>query len=195
MSPRSTTWQTVGPFFSIGLSWLYDEDVAGPAAAGERVTVEGQLLDGDGQPVPDGILEIWQANSCGKYAHPDDMQDKPLDPGFKGYGRVPTDDQGRFRFTTIKPGRVPGPPNGSGSRTRLQAPHLVISVFTRGLLRRLITRMYFPDEPSNNEDLALNLIDPARRHTLIASKMDGRANALEWNVILQGADETVFFDC
>lgn len=194
MSLRSTTWQTVGPFFSIGLSWLYDNDIAGPSAAGERVTIEGRVLDGDGQPVPDGILEIWQANSCGKYAHADDTQDKPLDPGFKGYGRIPTDDQGRFRFTTIKPGRVPGPA-GPGTRTKLQAPHLVISVFTRGLLRRLITRMYFPGEPSNNEDFALNLVDPARRHTLIANKIDGRPNALEWNVFLQGADETVFFEC
>jgi len=193
MSLRSTTWQTVGPFFSIGLSWLYNNDIAGPEASGDRVTVEGQLLDGDGQPVPDGVLEIWQANSCGKYAHPHDTQGKPLDPGFKGFGRIPTDDEGRFRFTTIKPGRVPGPDH-SGTRKRLQAPHLVISVFTRGLLRRLITRMYFPDEPSNSEDFVLNLVDATRRHTLIASKIDGRAGALEWNVILQGANETIFFD-
>ena len=194
MSLRSTTWQTVGPFFSIGLSWLYDPDIAGSEASGDRVTVEGRLLDGDGHPVPDGILEIWQANSCGKYAHPHDTQDKPRDPGFKGYGRVPTDDQGYFRFTTIKPGRVPAP-DGAGGRQKLQAPHLVVSVFTRGLLRRLITRMYFPEEPSNSEDFALNLVDPARRHTLIVNKMDGGAGALEWNVILQGTDETVFFDC
>lgn len=194
MNLRSTTWQTVGPFFSIGLSWLYASDIAGPEASGDRVTVEGRLLDGEGQPVPDGILEVWQANSCGKYAHPHDTQDKPIEPGFKGYGRVPTDDQGYFRFTTIKPGRVPAPDCSTG-RQKLQAPHLVVSVFTRGLLRRLITRMYFPDEPGNSEDFALNLVDPARRHTLIANNIDGRAHALEWNVILQGTDETVFFDC
>jgi protocatechuate 3,4-dioxygenase, alpha subunit len=190
MSLHATTWQTVGPFFKIGLAWLYDPDVAGNGAAGERVEITGRILDGDGHPVPDGVLEIWQANTHGKYAHPDDAQDKPLEPGFKGFGRIPTDDQGRFRFTTIKPGRVPGPDG-----KKLQAPHLAVSVFTRGLLRRLITRMYFPDEPSNSEDFALNLVEPGRRATLVAKKVDGRAGTLEWNVVLQGSNETVFFDC
>jgi protocatechuate 3,4-dioxygenase, alpha subunit len=189
MSLQATTWQTVGPFFKIGLAWLYDGDIAGPSASGERFEINGRILDGDGRPVPDGVLEIWQANSQGKYAHPEDKQNKPTEPGFKGYGRVATDDEGRFRFSTIKPGRVPGP-NG-----KLQAPHLVLSVMTRGLMRRLTTRMYFPDEPSNNEDFALGLVEPGRRATLAAKKVDGRADALEWNVILQGANETVFFDC
>jgi protocatechuate 3,4-dioxygenase, alpha subunit len=189
MSLQATTWQTVGPFFKIGLEWLYSEDVAGPGASGERITVEGRILDGDGRPVPDGVIEIWQANSLGKYAHPEDKQDKPMEAGFKGYGRVATDDNGRFRFTTIKPGRVPGPGD------KPQAPHLAISVFTRGLLRRLITRMYFPDEPGNGEDFALGLVEPARRATLIARPAAGSTNALEWNVVLQGANETVFFDC
>jgi protocatechuate 3,4-dioxygenase alpha subunit len=193
MSLQATTWQTVGPFFKIGLAWLYQTDIAGPGASGERITIEGQILDADGQPVPDGVLEIWQANSHGKYAHPDDTQDKPLEPGFRGYGRIPTDDQGRFRFTTIKPGGVPGP-DGPGAEKKLQAPHLAISVFTRGLLRRLITRMYFPDDPANQEDFALNLVEPARRSTLIAKKADKRPGVLEWNVILQGPSETVFFD-
>jgi len=194
MSLQATTWQTVGPFFKIGLEWLYSDDIAGPGASGDRVTIEGRLLDGDGQPVPDGVLEIWQANSQGKYAHSDDTQDKPLESSFKGYGRIPTDDEGRFRFTTIKPGRVPGP-NAPGSQNKLQAPHLVVSVFTRGLLRRLITRMYFPAEPSNHEDFALNLVDPVRRHTLIAKKVDNRPATLEWTILLQGRNETVFFDC
>lgn len=194
MSLQATTWQTVGPFFKIGLEWLYSEDIAGAGASGDRITIEGRILDGDGQPVPDGVLEIWQANSRGKYAHPDDTQDKPLEPGFKGYGRVPTDDEGRFRFTTIKPGRVPGP-NVPGSQNKLQAPHLAVSVFTRGLLRRLITRMYFPDEPSNHEDFALNLVEPVRRRTLIAKKVDKRPAALEWTILLQGPNETIFFDC
>jgi protocatechuate 3,4-dioxygenase alpha subunit len=189
MSLQATTWQTVGPFFSIGMSRLYRDNLAGPGVSGERVEISGRILDGDGKPVPDGIVEIWQANSHGKYAHPDDVQNKPLEPSFVGYGRVPTDDEGRFRFTTIKPGRVPGPDN------KPQAPHLAFSVFTRGLLRRLITRMYFPDEPSNAEDFALNLVQPSRRATLIAKKVDGRPGALEWNVILQGPNETVFFDC
>jgi protocatechuate 3,4-dioxygenase alpha subunit len=188
VSLQATTWQTVGPFFSIGLSWLYRDNLAGPGISGERVEIAGRILDGDGKPVPDGILEIWQANSQGKYAHPDDPQEKTVESGFTGYGRVPTDDDGRFRFTTIKPGRVPGPDG------KLQAPHLAISVFTRGLLRRLITRIYFPDEPSNAEDFALSLVEASRRGTLIAKRIDGRPGALEWNVVLQGLGETVFFD-
>ncbi len=188
MSLTATTWQTVGPFFSIGFSWLYRDNLAGPGVSGERVEIAGRILDGDGNPVPDGIVEIWQANSQGKYAHPDDTQEKRIEEGFTGYGRVPTDDAGRFRFTTIKPGRVPGPDGN------LQAPHLEISVFTRGLLRRLVTRFYFPDERSNAEDFALNLVEAGRRSTLIAKRIDERSGVLEWNVILQGPGETVFFD-
>jgi len=188
MSLRATTSQTVGPFFRIGLSWRYRDNMASPGVPGERVEIAGRILDGDDKPVPDGIIEIWQANSQGKYAHPDDPREKPIEPGFTGYGRIPTDDEGRFRFTTIKPGRVPGPEGKS------QAPHLVVSVFARGLLRRLVTRVYFPDEPSNKEDFALNLVDSGRRSTLIAKRIDGRSGALEWNVVLQGPGETVFFD-
>jgi protocatechuate 3,4-dioxygenase alpha subunit len=185
---QATTSQTVGPFFRIGFSWLYRDELAGPGVAGERVTISGRVLDGDDAPVPDGIVEIWQANTDGKYAHADDWQDKKIDTSFTGYGRVPTDDAGRFRFTTIKPGRVPGPDG------KLQAPHLEISVFTRGLLRRLTTRVYFPDEPSNAEDFALNLVEPARRATLIAKRIEGRTGELEWDIKLQGERETVFFD-
>jgi protocatechuate 3,4-dioxygenase, alpha subunit len=188
MSLHATTSQTVGPFFEIGFSWLYRDNLAGPAVSGERLEISGRVLDGDGKPVPDGIVEIWQANSHGKYAHPDDPQEKPVERGFTGYGRVPTDEEGRFRFTTIKPGRVPGPDG------KPQAPHVGVSVFARGLLRRLITRIYFPDEPSNTEDFALKFVNAGRRETLIARKIDGRPGALEWNVILQGPGETVFFE-
>jgi protocatechuate 3,4-dioxygenase alpha subunit len=155
---------------------------------GERIEISGRILDGDGVPVPDGIIEIWQANAQGKYAHPEDTQEKAIEAGFSGYGRIPTDADGRFHFSTIKPGRVPGP-NGT-----LQAPHLELSVFTRGLLRRLITRMYFPDEASNAEDFALSLVEPVRRVTLIARKVDGQQGQLQWDVKLQGEGETVFFD-
>jgi protocatechuate 3,4-dioxygenase alpha subunit len=146
------------------------------------------VLDGDGIPVPDAFLEIWQANSHGKYAHPEDKQDKPLEQSFAGFGRVPVDREGAFRFVTIKPGPVPGPDNKD------QAPHLVISIFMRGLLKRLTTRMYFPNDARNASDPILNLVDPARRATLVAKSMTGGAGDLEWNVILQGMDETVFFD-
>jgi protocatechuate 3,4-dioxygenase alpha subunit len=187
MSLQATTSQTVGPFFKLGLSWLYCESMVRDEVAGERVAIHGRVVDGDGAPVPDAILEVWQANSQGKYAHPDDTQDKQVDAHFSGYGRIPTDEHGVFRFVTIKPGPVPGPEG------KEQAPHLVISVFMRGLLRRLVTRMYFPNDARNAADPILNLIEPARRSTLIAVAVEP-PGSLEWNVILQGADETVFFD-
>jgi protocatechuate 3,4-dioxygenase alpha subunit len=186
---NATTSQTVGPFFSIGMCRSIRESLAAIDVSGERVNIEGHVLDGDGKPVPDAILEIWQANSYGKYAHPEDDQDKPLEPNFTGYGRIPTNDEGKFRFSTIKPGRVPDP------QGELQAPHIVVSVFARGLLRRLVTRIYFPDDPANDTDFALKLVEPSRRRTLIAKKRADGIGGLEWNVILQGAHETVFYDC
>ena len=187
MTPRATTSQTVGPFYSLGLSWLCSDTFAADGVPGERIAIAGRVLDGAGRPVPDALLEIWQANAGGKYAHDEDTQEKPLEAGFNGFGRIPTDDEGSFRFTTIKPGRVPGP---EGS---LQAPHLEVSVFCRGLLRRLVTRIYFGDEPSNVEDFALSLVPESRRNTLIATPC-ATGNTYEWNVVLQGASETVFFD-
>ncbi|HVB32975.1 MAG TPA: protocatechuate 3,4-dioxygenase subunit alpha [Patescibacteria group bacterium] len=189
MSLRTTPSQTVGPFFSIGADWMNSDQLAGPGVSGEPVTIQGRVFDGDGQPVPDALLEIWQANAHGKYAHPEDTQDKPVEEGFRGFGRIPIDAEGEFHFSTIKPGRVPGPDDA------LQAPHIVVSVFARGLLKRLVTRIYFPDEPANAEDFLLKMVEPARRETLIAKKKQGQDGRLEWNVILQGAGETVFFDC
>lgn len=188
MSLQATTSQTVGPFFSIGLARVNKNNLAGPRVSGEQVTIAGRVLDGDGKPVPDAMLEIWQANSHGKYAHPEDTQERPIEPGFQGYGRIPTDEDGKYSFTTIKPGPVPGPDG------KPQAPHIAVSVFMRGLERRLVTRIYFPDEAANVGDFVLNLVEPARRGTLTAKKSAGRSGAFEWNVILQGADETVFFD-
>lgn len=188
MSLQATTSQTVGPYFKIGLQWLNRDNLAGDGVSGERVTIQGRVLDGDGVPVPDAVLEVWQANAHGKYAHPEDTQDKPLERGFQGYGRIPANKQGAFRFSTIKPGPVPGPDG------KEQAPHLVISVFTRGLLKRLVTRMYFPGDARNASDPILSLVEPAQRSTLIAKNTAGGPGALEWNVVLQGADETVFFD-
>jgi protocatechuate 3,4-dioxygenase alpha subunit len=189
MSLQATTSQTVGPYFSIGLTRLKKVDLAGPGVSGERITISGRVLDGDGKPVPDALIEVWQANCHGKYAHPADEQKKPLEPGFDGYGRIPTDENGRFSFATLKPGGVPGPDGNQ------QAPHIAVSVFARGLLRRLVTRIYFPDEPANSGDFVLNLVEPARRGTLIPKRILGQGAAFEWNVILQGLEETVFFDC
>jgi protocatechuate 3,4-dioxygenase alpha subunit len=204
MSLQATTSQTVGPYFQIGLARFYIDDLPGTGVSGEIVEIEGRVFDGDGEAVPDGVIEIWQADAQGKYT--DSEYSKQLENiegngekakehaevhrgqgAFRGFGRVPTQGDGSFRFKTIKPGRVPAP-DGT-----LQAPHIAVSVFTRGLLRRLVTRIYFPDEPSNSEDFALKLVEAERRHTLIAKKM--RNDRLEWNVVLQGTDETVFFDC
>ena len=189
MSLQATTSQTVGPYFRIGMNWLYKDDPAGPGVPGERIVIAGRVLDADGQGVSDAVLELWQADAQGKYAHPEDKQEKSAQPGFQGFGRVPTTEDGSFRFTTIKPGAVPGPDG------QLQAPHIVVSVFMRGLLRRLVTRIYFPGEPMNTADFALKLVEPGRRDTLIAKKSERHAGNLEWNVVLQGPDETVFFDC
>jgi protocatechuate 3,4-dioxygenase alpha subunit len=131
---------------------------------------------------------IWQANAHGRYAHPMINRTSPSRRVFKAC-RIPTVDDGSFRFKTIKPGRVPRPDG------KLQAPHIVVSFFSRGLLRRLVTRIYFPDDEANSADYALNLVEPGRRHTLIAKKSAKREGVLEWNVVPQGSDETVFFDC
>jgi protocatechuate 3,4-dioxygenase, alpha subunit len=189
LSLRATTSQTVGPFFQIGFERLCCTDLTTLGVAGERIVLEGRVLDGDGIPVPDAVLEIWQANAHGKYAHPEDKQDRPLDPAFKGYGRVATDEVGRFRLTTIKPGPVPGPHGTT------QAPHLAVSIFMRGLLKRLVTRVYFPDDLYLADDSVLKLVDAARRETLIAKAVPGGTGTLQWDVILQGPCETVFFDC
>jgi protocatechuate 3,4-dioxygenase alpha subunit len=186
MSLLLTASQTTGPFVAISFERTLIDDLAPPSIAGERFAIQGRVLDGDGKPVDDAVIEIWQANAHGKYAHPEDTREKLLEPEFKGFGRVLSDPQGAFRLKTIKPGRVPGP-DGT-----LQAPHLVVLVFMRGLLKHLVTRVYFPDEPANAEDAVLGLIPAERRATLIARKAgDG---VLEWNVILQGPDETAFFD-
>ncbi|MBV9404195.1 MAG: protocatechuate 3,4-dioxygenase subunit alpha [Acidobacteriaceae bacterium] len=186
MSTCATTSQTVGPFFQIGFGLLMNEDIAAPNVAGEHVTVEGQVLDGDRVPIPDALIEIWQANSYGKYSHPEDPQPKPLHPGFRGYGRVATDDNGFFCIRTIKPGRTPGPDDST------QAPHLEVSVFMRGLMKRLVTRIYFPNDSANATDPVLNLVPAARRQTLIAR--DCGEGVLRWDVLMQGDNETVFFD-
>ncbi|HYL89378.1 MAG TPA: protocatechuate 3,4-dioxygenase subunit alpha [Burkholderiales bacterium] len=186
MSLRASTSQTIGPYLRIGLEWMQIEDIAPKGVPGERVSIRGRVIDGDGKPVNDAAVEIWQANSHGRYAHPDDKQDKPLERNFRGYGRSLTDEQGAFRFNTIKPGRVPGPGG------KLQAPHLTVTIFMRGLLKHLQTRIYFPDDPANVEDPILALVPVERRSTMIARRAADAT--LEWNAVLQGKNETVFFD-
>src|SRR5260370_24839049 len=117
--------------------------IASPGVQGERISSQGRLLAGDGAGVSDGLIEVWQANAEGKYPHPEDRQKKPLEKGFRGFGRIPTDAKGAFRFSTIKPGLVPGPGGG------LQAPHLVVAGFMRRLLQPRATLLYFAHHPAN----------------------------------------------
>ena len=181
-----TPSQTVGPFFHFGLPYENDNNLIVGDAQGQRIVVEGRVIDGQGEPVPDCMLEIWQANAAGKYDHPEDTQDKSVDRGFHGFGRCSTDKDGIFRFHTVKPGAVPGPGN------TLQAPHLVVGLFARGVLTRLATRVYFDDEPANASDPVLTCVPPHRRATLIAvGEGSGR---YRFDIALQGAHETVFFD-
>ena len=183
-----TPSQTAGPFFAIELTT--DEHcvkcVAGPQAGGERAWITFRVLDGDGVPVNDAMLEIWQADSNGKYNHPDDMQPKKLDPGWRGFGRVATGEDGTCVLETIRPGCV-----GPGTQ---QAPHLTIAVFARGMLKPLYTRVYFTGDAANDEDSILGLVPPERRETLLARPDPGRPGYWFFDVRLQGDRETVFFD-
>jgi protocatechuate 3,4-dioxygenase alpha subunit len=184
-----TPSQTVGPFFHFALPKFAGPVLVDDKTKGERIIIEGRVLDGDGQPLNDALIEIWQANAAGRYDHPEDRQDKPLDPGFHGFGRCATDKDGRYSFQTIRPGPVPGPGN------TLQAPHINFTVFARGMLKQLVTRMYFEDEKSNADDPILARIpDDARRSTLVAKRKNGKNGPFVFDIVLQGKGETVFFD-
>lgn len=197
---RETASQTAGPYVHIGLAPgaagfdIYDHelghDICGPNAGGARVRVEGVVTDGMGAPIKDVLLEVWQANAAGVYAHPEGGG--AVEPGFRGWGRVITDfDTGAWGFDTIKPGPVPG------REGRVQAPHLNIWIVARGINLGLNTRMYFDDEAeANAQDPVLRLVEWAhRRSTLIAtrSERDGMP-VYRFDIRLQGDDETVFFD-
>jgi protocatechuate 3,4-dioxygenase, alpha subunit len=188
MSGHSTPSQTVGPFFSIGLNPLNRANLA-EGSGGAPVVIRGRVLDGDGNGVPDAVLEIWQADADGRYPHPENAGASRDSAAFFGFGRIPTGAEGEFSFTTIKPGPIHGPDGNP------QAPHLQIAVFMRGLLKQLVTRLYFPEEPLNSSDPVLRVVPEPRRETLIARKSEPDINTLEWNVCLQGTNETVFFDC
>jgi protocatechuate 3,4-dioxygenase, alpha subunit len=189
MSLGHTPSQTVGPYFRIGLTWKHAVPViAGPHAKGERVWLTCQVTDGDGAPINDALLEIWQADAGGKYNHPDDPQNKVPDPGCRGFGRMGTNEQGICEFETIKPGHIPGP-NGTE-----QAPHLNLAVYARGMLRQLHTRIYFVGDPANQTDLVLVLVPAERRDTLMAKPVPDKPGHWSFDVRLQGEQETVFFD-
>jgi len=197
---RETPSQTAGPYVHIGLApgaagfRIFDREIgqaiAGPNTRGERIRVEGRVLDGTGAPVKDVLIEVWQANSQGRYNHPEDNRELAIEPDFRGWCRViPDFETGVFSFETVKPGPVPARRGGS------QAPHLSLWLVARGINIGLATRMYFGDEETANAaDPVLNRIEsPARRATLIAAR-DPKAALYRFDIRLQGEGETVFLD-
>ena len=192
--------QTAGPYVHIGLAPgaagfdIYTQelgwDIAGPNAKGERIRIEGVVVDGMGSPVKDVLLEAWQANSQGVFAHPEDGRD--VEEGFRGWGRVITDfETGEWGFDTVKPGASPA------RRGKLAAPHITLWIVARGINIGLNTRLYFDDEAeANAKDAVLNLIEwERRRATLIAKRTERDGQVIyRFEIKLQGEDETVFFD-
>jgi protocatechuate 3,4-dioxygenase alpha subunit len=199
-----TPSQTVGPFFAYGLapkgrcqwdpngSYAWKETIGDnlitPDVTGQKIRIEGRITDGDGAPINDAMIEIWQADSQGRYAHARGEKPRP-NAKFTGFGRSATDKDGIYSFDTVKPGAVPGP-NG-----KPQAPHVVVCIFSRGMLRQIYTRLYFSDEAANGADAILNVVPADRRGTLIAHKEPGGAVPLyRFDIRVQGDNETVFFD-
>ncbi len=204
---RETASQTAGPYVHIGLAPqaagfdIFENNfgsvLVNEQTKGERIRIEGRVFDGIGTVLKDVLIECWQANADGKYAHPGDRQPgKAIDPNFRGWGRSCTDfDSGVYRFDTIKPGVVAGRVSGNGSR--FMAPHISLWIVARGINLGLNTRLYFSDElEANAKDAVLNLIEwEARRQTLVAQRevKDG-AVVYHFDIRLQGEGETVFFD-
>ena len=184
-----TPSQTAGPYFHLGMTDTRPVNcIAAPQAKGERVWLTCRVIDGDGAPVNDAMIEVWQADAEGKYSHPDDVREKAADPAWFGFGRMATAEDGSCEFETIKPGRVPGPGNV------LQAPHLSLAVFARGMLKQLYSRVYFFGDPANHKDPVLALVPEERRATLMAHPDPSRPSVWRFDVLLQGEQETVFFD-
>lgn len=201
MTSQITPSQTVGPFLSLGMPWP-DGPFVVPAGTPGAVRITGRVTDGAGKGVPDGVIETWQADPAGRFAHPDDPRGvvdsadgsggTDVPGGFRGFGRCLTDDQGGYEILTVKPGRLPAPEGG------IEAPHIDVTVLARGLLNRVVTRIYFPDETeANDADPVLRSVEPGRRATLIAVP-DG--DGLRFDIHLQDSEtggescaETVFF--
>ncbi len=199
-----TPSQTVGPFFAYGLSpngrchwgpngsysWkeTVGDNLITSDASGQKIRIEGRVTDGDGMPINDAMIEIWQADAQGRYAHARGEQPRP-NAKFTGFGRSAADKDGIYSFDTVKPGPVPGP-NG-----KPQAPHVVVCIFSRGMLRQIYTRLYFSDEAANAADQILTLVPADRRGTLIAHKETCDAlSVYRFDIRVQGDNETVFFD-
>lgn len=182
-----TPSQTVGPFLAIGLPWPDGPYVVPPQTPG-AITISGQVLDGAGEPIPDALVETWQADPDGRFSHPDDPRGAA--GTFRGFGRCPTGTDGSYHIVTRKPGPLPCPEGGT------EAPHLDVSVLARGMLDRVVTRIYFPDEAQANaaDPVLASIGDPARAATLIAAADPAVPGVLRFDIHLQGDQETVFFD-
>ncbi|WP_292934678.1 protocatechuate 3,4-dioxygenase subunit alpha [Noviherbaspirillum sp.] len=199
---KETASQTAGPYVHIGLAPnqagfdIFEKNFAnvltGPATKGERIRIEGRVIDGSGTPLRDVLLEIWQANAAGRYQHPADLQAKDVDEDFRGWGRACSDfETGVYRFDTIKPGPV------TGRNGREMAPHINFWIVARGINIGLNTRMYFSDEAERNaKDPVLNLIEwEVRRKTLVAQREELNDEVVyRFDIRIQGEDETIFFD-
>ena len=189
-----TPSQTVGPFFAYGLTptgrydWndAFTNNLVTSDATGERIRIEGQVFDGDGKPVPDCMLEIWQADAQGRFVDPKDSRALP-NTKFRGFGRCGTGTNGEYAFDTIKPGPVPGP----GGKP--QAPHILVAIFARGMLLHNYTRIYLDGEAANAADPILALVPADRRATLIAKRKADGNPVYTFDIRLQGDNETVFF--
>lgn len=185
----ATGSQTVGPFFHLGL--VYGDDpgrLAKADAKGEHIRLAIRILDAEGAGIPDAMVELWQADANGKYNHPDDPQDNTPDPAFRGFGRLPSNKDGRIVFETVRPGRVPGIDGA------LQAPHINVHIFSRGVLRHVSTRIYFAGDPANADDAILRLVPSGRRDTLLARPAEREPGTWNIDFHLCGERETVFFD-
>ncbi len=188
-----TPSQTVGPYFAYGLTpgtqyaWNdpFSNNLVTPDVSGERIRIAGKVFDGAGNPMPDAMMEIWQADAQGRFADPQDTRGQQ-NASFKGFGRCGADATGTFVFETIKPGSVPDPDG------KPQAPHILLAIYARGILLHLYTRIYFEDEAANADDPVLALVPEDRRDTLIARRLDD--GTYRFDVHMQGDRETVFFD-
>lgn len=186
---RQTPSQTIGPFFHDALMRDGVDDLDPNRDAGRPLIIVGSVRDGAGEPVDDAMIELWQPNGDGRFRHPLDLWDATSKDSFIGFGRVATDLQGGFRLRTVIPGTVPSPTGET------QAPHLNVHIFARGLLNRLMTRIYFDGLPENATDPVLNACAPERRATLTATA-DGTEEDIprfRFDIRLQGDEETVFF--
>jgi protocatechuate 3,4-dioxygenase, alpha subunit len=183
---QTTPSQTVGPYFAIGLPWPEGPHAVAPGTPG-AITITGTISDGAGAPIPDHLLEIWQPDPDGRFADAHGYGGASTMEGFRGFARYGVEvGDGVYEIVTVKPGRVQEPGG------RLQAPHIAVTLMARGMLQRVVTRIYFADEPeANAEDPILALVPPERRDTLLATPQDG---GYRFDVRLQGPGETVFFD-